>query len=252
MIATLSLATKNVTIDLSKPLDISLPLKHGDKNPKAWYIGTPKIVPEQIDDWVGKVSEGASVNFNGIYFNPHAHGTHTECLGHITKDFHTVTKALQTYFFTAQVITVKPEVLANGDRVLTKQAIKNELKEGIPQALILRTAPNTDTKKTKLYDNDNWPYLSEDAAQWMCEQQIAHLLVDMPSVDKEKDDGKLLAHRAFWNIDKTPRTHATITELIFVPNSIKDGAYILNLMIAPFYNDASPSKPTLYKIITTA
>jgi len=41
---------------------------------------------------------------------------------------------------------------------------------------------------------------------------------------------------------------ATITELIFVPNSVKDGKYILNILIAPFENDASPSKPILYKL----
>ncbi len=40
---------------------------------------------------------------------------------------------------------------------------------------------------------------------------------------------------------------ATITELIFVPNKIRDDDYILNLQIASFENDAAPSKPVLYK-----
>jgi hypothetical protein len=31
-----------------------------------------------------------------------------------------------------------------------------------------------------------------------------------------------------------------------VPNEIIDGFYFLNLMIAPFENDASPSKPVIY------
>jgi hypothetical protein len=42
---------------------------------------------------------------------------------------------------------------------------------------------------------------------------------------------------------------ATITDFIYVPNTIEDGEYLLNLMIAPFENDATPSKPILYKII---
>jgi hypothetical protein len=33
-----------------------------------------------------------------------------------------------------------------------------------------------------------------------------------------------------------------------VPNSVEDGEYFLNLQIAPFENDATPSKPILYKI----
>jgi hypothetical protein len=75
------------------------------------------------------------------------------------------------------------------------------------------------------------------------------LLVDLPSVDKEKDGGALLAHNAFWNTTGKIRINATITEFIFVPNEVEDGEYLLNLMIAPFENDATPSKPILYKII---
>ena len=71
----------------------------------------------------------------------------------------------------------------------------------------------------------------------------------MPSVDKERDGGELLAHNAFWNTSGKIRMNATITEFIYVPNTIEDGEYLLNLMIAPFENDATPSKPVLYQII---
>jgi hypothetical protein len=37
--------------------------------------------------------------------------------------------------------------------------------------------------------------------------------------------------------------------MIFVPNEIKDGDYVLNLQIASFENDASPSKPILYSVV---
>ena len=77
---------------------------------------------------------------------------------------------------------------------------------------------------------------------------MKHLLIDLPSIDREKDDGLLLAHNAFWNTSGKVRTESTITELIYVPNSVEDGKYILNLQIAPFENDASPSKPILYKL----
>ena len=55
-------------------------------------------------------------------------------------------------------------------------------------------------------------------------------------------------HTKFWDVDAEIRMDATITEMIFVSNSIEDGKYILNLLIAPFQNDASPSKPVLYKL----
>ena len=75
------------------------------------------------------------------------------------------------------------------------------------------------------------------------------MLIDLPSVDRESDEGKLLSHNAFWNTGGKLRLDATITEFIFVPNTVEDGTYFLNLQMAPFENDASPSKPILYKTL---
>ncbi len=248
MIVKLEINNNTKTIDLSKPLDISIPLTASNNNPIAWYLNEPKIKPVIEGDWVGKVSEGASVNFNNIQFNPHAHGTHTECIGHITSEFHSINKALKTFFFLAEIITVKPERRGD-DFVITKEQIKSLLKSKSPQAIVIRTSPNNDLKKTKKYSNTNWPYLLEDTAEYIKQLGIKHLLIDLPSVDKEHDEGKLLAHKAFWNFDQEPRLDATITEFIYVTDDIKDGEYLLNLQIAPFENDATPSKPVLYKLL---
>ena len=75
-----------------------------------------------------------------------------------------------------------------------------------------------------------------------------HLLLDLPSVDREEDAGQLLAHHAFWQYPAQPRREATITELIFVPNEIADGLYLLNIQITSLELDASPSKPVLYAL----
>tara|TARA_R110000787_G_scaffold129264_1_gene241065 strand:+ start:9280 stop:10026 length:747 start_codon:yes stop_codon:yes gene_type:complete len=248
MIAKLEIDNSTKKIDLSKPLDISIPLNASPENPIAWYLNEPKIEPVKDGDWVGKVSEGASVNFNNIEFNPHAHGTHTECIGHITSEFHSINKTLKNFFFQAELITVIPDKKGD-DLVISKQKIKNLLNGNRPGALIIRTMPNADTKKSEKYSNTNWAYLLEEAAEYIKEVGITHLLIDLPSVDKEKDEGKLLAHKAFWNYPKAPRLDATITEFIYVPSAILDGSYILNLQIASFENDATPSKPVLYKFL---
>src|SRR5680860_1559220 len=109
MIAEIYHNQKTFKIDLSKPLDISLSLRGDDKNPVAWYLGAPIIQPVRDGDFIGKVSEGASTNFNNIQFNPHGHGTHTECVGHITREFHSVNEALKIFFFTAKLISMEPE-----------------------------------------------------------------------------------------------------------------------------------------------
>ncbi|TDP03846.1 cyclase family protein [Flavobacterium sp. 245] len=256
----LALIDNKYQIDLSKPIDISIPLTNTDENPIAWYIEKPVIEPVIFGDWIGKVSEGkSSTNFNNIFFNPHGHGTHTECLGHITNDFYSINQSLKQFFFFAKLITVEPEKIGD-DFVITKELIEKALRTStslsvINEALVIRTIPNQKDKKSRKYSNTNPPYLSEDAAIFIRESEIQHLLIDLPSVDKEHDEGKLLAHKAFWNVKDTnnlnsdARLNATITEMIYVPDEIEDGNYILNLQIASFENDASPSKPILYKIL---
>lgn len=255
MIATIN----NLQVDLSKPIDISISLTNTDDNPIAWYIDKPRIEPVVFGDWIGKVSEGkSSTNFNNIFFNPHGHGTHTECLGHITREFYSINQCLRQFFFMAELISVVPESQGE-DLVITMESISTALdvtlKLGVPkEALIIRTLPNFKIKKSLKYSNTNPPYLEEAAAIFIHKSGIQHLLIDLPSVDKEHDEGKLLAHKAFWNVKEVNNLNAdarldcTITEMIFVSDDVPDGSYLLNLQIASFENDASPSKPILYAI----
>ena len=189
------------------------------------------------------------VNFNNIYFNPHAHITHTECVGHITEKIHSINQNLKHYFFVAEVITVAPE-FRDGDFVISQKQLQTALRNKKRDAVVIRTLPNLRSdKKGMRYSNTNPPYLLEETAIYLREKGIKHLLVDLPSVDKEKDGGELLAHNAFWNTAGEIRMDATITEFIYVSNKVSDGEYLLNLMIAPFENDATPSKPILYEIL---
>jgi kynurenine formamidase len=256
MIATINNEFK---IDLSKPIDISIPITNTDENPIAWYIEQPVIEPVVFGDWIGSIKEGASTNFNNISFNPHGHGTHTECLGHITREFYSINQCLKQFFFLAELVSIVPEMQGE-DWVITKNQIKRALGNSTsldvaPEAIIIRTLPNFKIKKSLKYSNTNPPYLAEDAAHFIRESGIKHLLIDLPSVDKEHDEGKLLAHKAFWKVkdvndlNADARLDCTITEMIYVPEEVEDGSYLLNLQIASFENDASPSKPILYRPI---
>jgi kynurenine formamidase len=251
MIATID----NFQVDLSKPIDISIPLSNTDDNPIAWYVEKPVIEAVRFGEWVGKVAGGmSSTNFNNILFNPHGHGTHTECLGHITHKFYSVNQALKQFFFIAELVSVEL-VDQESDFVITKAAISKALNGKKPEAIVIRTLPNDADKVSRKHSHTNPPYLAQEAALFLRESGIQHLLIDLPSVDKEKDEGKLLAHKAFWNVTDVKNLNAdarldcTITEMIFVADEVKDGSYLLNLQMAPFENDASPSKPVLYAVI---
>ena len=254
MITKIAINNQNFEVDLSKPLDISIPLSNTDDNPIAWYLEKPEISPVVFGDWIGKVSDGSSsTNFNNIFFNPHGHGTHTECCGHITREFYSINDCLKEFFFMSQLISIEPENIDN-DLVITKSQIKNLVHHKNLEALIIRTLPNEINKLSKKYSHTNPAYLSEEAAIYIKEIGVKHLLIDLPSVDKEHDEGKLLAHKSFWNVtnvdvlNSDARLDCTITEMIFVNNKITDGNYLLNLQIVNFVNDASPSKPVLYEL----
>jgi len=232
--------------DLSKPLDISIPMFASEASVRAWYVDPLTIEPVRMGDWVGAVSAGGSVNFNTISFNPHGHGTHTECYGHISKQAVSVNKLVQQFAFVAKLVTVQPHVLENGDRIILLEQLKDLFFNDLPKAIVIRTSPNDLDKLIKNYSNTNPTYLHHQAATWLREQGVEQLLIDTPSVDREEDEGNLLAHKAFWNYPEKPRTKAFITELIYVPNSVSDGLYLLHLSFASFENDAAPSKPILY------
>ncbi|WP_299102217.1 cyclase family protein [uncultured Winogradskyella sp.] len=248
MLTTIQYNSRKLKIDLSQPLDISIPLKGDVSNVNAWYIGPPKIEPEVIDGDTISVEKGAVVNFNTINFNPHSHGTHTETVGHITEKVYSINKHLTQFFFLAEVITVAPEKLGD-DYVISKKQLQFALGNKKREAVVIRTMPNTRDKLSRQYSNTNPTYLKVEAAEYLKSKGVKHLLIDLPSVDKEQDGGELLAHNAFWNTSGKLRLDATITEFIYVSNKIDDGNYMLNLQIAPFENDASPSKPILYKVL---
>ena len=95
-------------------------------------------------------------------------------------------------------------------------------------------------------------FLSIDAMKYIVSLGVKHLLVDTPSVDRLYDDGHLTSHNIFWETTgkkfNKDTQKKTITEMIFVNDTIEDGTYLINLQIAAFVSDAAPSRPILYKI----
>lgn len=236
--------------DLTKPTDLSLVLSgNGKPNPSAWYVDPPSMRPVRGEGFVGAVAEGGSVNFREVAFNPHGHGTHTECLGHITSDVHPVDPLFrnQPAHVPCQLVTVQPQE-REGDTVIDAGCLDG-ITEGLPKALVVRTLPNEEDKATRSWSNTNPPYFTVDFMDTLARQGVEHLLVDLPSVDREVDGGRLEAHHAFWGLPDHPRPHCTITELVYAPEEVSDGFYLLHLGVAPMDNDAAISRPVLYPVV---
>lgn len=43
-------------------------------------------------------------------------------------------------------------------------------------------------------------------------------------------------------------SHRTITEFVYVPSTVNDGYYMLNLQVSPIQLDAAPSRPILFPV----
>jgi len=247
MKATIDWNDKLLEIDLAKPQPISIPIKNGEDNPNCYYAEPVKFEVIRGENFVGSVKLGGVVNHQKLTISPHGNGTHTECYGHITESNAVIANQLQKYFHIAQLIDVRPTKIDN-DSVITLESLAvDQIKAGV-KALVIRTLPNSINKLTEKYSGTNPAYFDKDTVQWLVNHDIDHLVTDLPSVDREVDKGRLIAHKTFWQTGNATRNTATITELAFMPNSLKTGLYLLNLQVLALHMDASPSNPVLYKI----
>ncbi|WCL80932.1 cyclase family protein [Saprospira sp. CCB-QB6] len=240
----------SLKIDFQLFYDLARPLSASAQNPRAWHCGWPEMEPVRAGSFVGSVKMGSSVNFFNVSFNPHGHGTHTECLGHISAEQHSLRTCLSNFNGWARLHSFLPNP-KNGQWQITADQLAPKL-ENWPSntALIIRTLPNEEEKISRNYSGSDPVFIEEEAMLLIRQANIPHLLIDTPSVDPEEDGGALLAHKAFWNYPEAPRFGASITELIYVPNAALDGDYWLQLGVPAFELDAAPSRPLIYPVLS--
>lgn len=237
----------NYSSKLTGGVDLTIPMQMGTENPNCYYAEAPQAEVIRFgESFVGSVAKGGSCNYLRLQLTPHGNGTHTESYGHISEDIFPVADCLNKAFYTAVVISIEPEVMGN-DQVLRTEALAKALGEHRPEAIIIRTLPNELMQKEKAqYSGTNPPYPEPGMGLWLRERGVQHWLLDLPSVDREEDGGKLKNHHDFWNFPEAPRENATITELIAVPNTLEDGLYLLQLTVPRILVDAVPSRVVLF------
>ncbi len=266
MIAEFNINGIHYKCDFAKPRSLAIPLLFNGVQPSSY--GVPKAVSSAYEDgnFVGDVRRGGSCNFETIEMTPHCNGTHTECVGHITKERVSVTDSLKVRMSKCALISLEPKsasetdeeynpTMQNSDKIITKKQLVDELakySELEINSLAIRTLPNRESKKTEDY-NDLPAYFTKDAMDYIFELGIDNLLTDLPSIDRLYDEGMMTNHRAFWQVNEEREVnqatlHKTVTEFMFADDSTADGYYILDIQLPPFVSDAAPSSPILYKL----
>lgn len=269
MKATLHLEKYDTQIDMWGAIDLSTRVEFYGPQPNAFGIPRARSAPFRAGGFVGDTREGGSVNCETFEMCPHGNGTHTECVGHIVDERLSVADCLTQPFWMAAVVTVFPEPLGSSeetylaqshpeDVVVTARALRAAWGQSVPdawppEALVLRTLPNPESKRHQHFSGHNPVYFTKEAMEFLVEKDLLHLLVDFPSVDREEDTGLLPNHHVWWAVPPSARAGAgrpecTITEMIYVPAEVEDGPAMLAIECPNLMLDAAPSRPRLYRL----
>ena len=248
MKARLQLNGRDVEVDLSRPIVIALELNFDADQPR--HFGAPAATSEAfaVPGFSGAVATGASCNCNVITLIPHCNGTHTECVGHLTTERLDAHRVAPKGLIPAVLITVEPTDATQestdpkpqpGDKLVTRMALeRNWPRDHQPEAVVIRTTESA--------------YLTRDAAEFLVSRGVEHLVVDLPSIDRAHDEGRLTAHRVFFGLPRgataATRPQATVTELARIPSEVPDGPYLLEIQVPAIAGDAVPSRPLLYPL----
>ena len=266
----LEFSGQRFVVDGNRAVAIAIPFDpHG---PQPSHFGAPAARAEALagGGFIGDTRSGGSCNCESVTLVPHCNGTHTEGPGHLTRERLSVHAAALSPLYVTALVSVSAEDAAGsgegsdpapqpGDRLVTARALSRALEsittDGI-EALVVRTLPNDESKRTR-----DWmepplpPYFSREAMRRLVEMGVRHLLTDLPSVDRLLDEGRLAGHRIFFGLPpgsttaaEIGRPDATITEMVYVPDTIPDGLYALSLQFAAWASDAAPSRPVLFPL----
>ena len=235
-------------------------------------------------DFVGDTEQGGSCNVSIVTLNPHCNGTHTESIAHICDSSAELSLPIGTItpqpLMPCVLVSVSPTkfcreidgdnddsaggtsdnytpALNEGDQIITRQQLADKLdnfSNAHLRAVAIRTLPNAHEKQHQAYDADNQPaFFSREAILYLNERGVEHLLTDLPSIDRLRDDGLLTCHHLFWQVPEgmhQPTTNSlinkTITELAYFDDVLTDGFYFINLQLTAWINDATPSNPVFY------
>jgi kynurenine formamidase len=269
MQAELSFGGQKVRAALDRGVSLAIAVEFGAPGPRHFGAGAPESRPFKIGKFSGSVGSGASCNCSTVTLTPHCQMTHTESVAHLTREAGDAWRVVPRGLLPAVVVSVVPEPASEtsetadpepwaNDTLITKRRLRAAWPMGRmiePLAAIIRTLPNDAAKRTRDYTDFVPPYLTREAVEWLVEKRIEHLVLDLPSLDRTHDDGRLVGHRIFFGLPAgstargdAARSRATITELAFVPDEVHDGPCILSLAVPALGGDAVPSQPIVYPL----
>ena len=260
-------------IDLAAGISLAIALDLQGEQPRHFDAPPARSTPYVVGAFNGEVARGASCNCRSVTLIPHCNGTHTEGVGHLTRDCPPLHALIPIQPMAALVLSLQAETVPlseedslpapqAGDLLLTRRSLLAAWPKDLPwqpQVLVLRTLPNSPDKCTRDYSSLNPPYLSRQLVEELVARGIEHLITDLPSIDRSHDEGLLTAHRLFFGLPvgscewaDAARSQATVTELAYIAEHISDGPCAVQLQVPAWSGDALPSRPVLFRLMETS
>lgn len=262
MIGRLDWHGQSLEIDFARGLPLAIPLDPHGPQPSFFAAEPARAEPLEVGDYLGSVARGGSCNAETLHYTPHCHGTHTECVAHLSPERGSAWHEIERTPCLARLITLSaaaPEAstetyaAAHGSPLLTRAELEPLLSSAATvHALVVRTLPNAPDKQHRDYAQvAPYPVFSDEAMKALAASELRHLLVDTPSLDAAQDGGQLSNHRRWWGLSAPGPGHATrrsVTEMIYVPDGLPDALYWLQLGLQPLISDAVASDPVIYPL----
>src|SRR3954470_5612555 len=269
MLAELHIGGQKFRVALDGGVSRALPVFFGATGPRHFGAPPPASVPYSVGAFSGSVATGASCNCSTLTLIPHCQMTHTESVAHLTREAGDAWRVVPRGLLPAVVVSVAPEPARETtettdpqpwgtDTLITKRRLRAAwpmTRMVDPVAAVIRTLPNDAGKLARDYTDVVPPYLTRDAVEWLLEKRIEHLVLDLPSLDRTHDEGRLVGHRLFFGLPPgshsrgdAARSRSTVTELAFVPDEVPDGPCLLSLAVPAIGGDAVPSQPIVYPL----
>ena len=266
------LGDKRYWADLSRPVSLAIPQHFDQHQVNHFGVEPARRAPIRAGDFIGSTRQGGSCNVDRISITPHCNGTHVEHVGHIVDEVSGGPLKSVAPLMIAALISVETAgaercggetyrpPLNPGDRMVSaaslRKAAANLPDVAAASALIIRTLPNDAEKRHRRYGPAfDPPFFTVEALAWINDVRFEHLLVDFPSLDRMHDEGLLTNHHLFWNIAETThrvapaaRIGRSVSELLFVPDELPDGFYLLNLQFPDWGTDAAPARPIVFPL----
>ena len=259
---TITAKNTNYSIELGKPVSVSR-IINLNQHSKAFNLPEVTTKPFTYENiFVGDVLQGGSCNVDVLSFCPH-NLTHVETSAHILDQSRSNAKIQDIPLDYLQGLVYLIDVsnlIKENDTLITKDVITKELKKiYLPVSAIAIKTQSSQLRQDYDFSGKDFVALDELTAKELTNfefdgQEIKTLILDLPSTDPENDNGKLLAHRAFFKlpregIDFEDKHKKVIVELayfkelvqnyyyfIMTPARIQSNAMITDLLFYPIIN----------------